>query len=138
IPSDGVPIHTDPVLVQRILSILLSNAAKFTSEGRITLRLYEREPETSSLGHRRRGMDVGGEVEDTGIGIAPEHQALIFEDFRQVDGSATRRFGGAGLGLSVARSLANLLGGDLTVESQLEAGAKFTLTLPSSVVRAGS
>lgn len=137
LPSEKVPIHTDPILAQRVLESLLSNAVKFTVEGTITLRLRVAEPEPSSVGHHRRGPDVVWEVEDTGIGIDEEHQALIFDDFRQADGSATRRFGGVGLGLTVARGLARRLGGNVQVESRRGEGAKFLFSLPSSVVRAG-
>lgn len=133
-----VPVHTDPVLVQRILQSLLSNAVKFAKDGSVFVRVKEVEPEDSSLRHYRRGPDVLWEVADTGIGIDLKDQELIFEDFRQADGSATRRFGGAGLGLAVARGLARRLGGDITVESKLGEGAKFTFRLPSSVVRAGA
>jgi signal transduction histidine kinase len=137
-PGESVPIHTDPVLVQRVLQCLLNNAVKFTPEGTVTLRLHVETPEPSSQQHYRRGLDVVWEVQDTGIGIAEKDHDLIFEEFRQADGSATRRFGGAGLGLAVARGLAQRLGGDVRVESTLGHGAKFILSLPSSVVRAGS
>lgn len=137
LPDESVLIHTDAVLVGRVLDILLANALKFTSEGTITLRVQSRDPEPSSTGHYRRGQEVEWEVIDTGIGLTEEEQAVIFDDFRQADGSATRRFGGAGIGLSVARGLARRLGGDVDVASEAGKGATFTLRLPSSVVRAG-
>jgi signal transduction histidine kinase len=138
-PPDRVPIHTDPVLVVRVLQSLLSNAVKFTSEGSVTLRvrLEEPAPEEQTTIYPR-GPDVVWEVADTGIGIAPADHEVIFQEFRQADGSATRRFGGAGLGLAIAREVAQRLGGDIRVESDLGTGALFHFSLPSSVVRAGA
>jgi signal transduction histidine kinase len=137
LPDEPIPIHTDPVLVDRILEALLQNAVKFTDEGSIRLTVQSREPEPLPGGHYRRGNDVVWEVHDTGIGIDPDHYGVIFEDFRQADGSATRRYGGAGIGLAVARGIARRLGGDVTVRSRPGEGSTFVLTLPSSVVRAG-
>jgi signal transduction histidine kinase len=71
-------------------------------------------------------------VSDTGIGIAPVDHARIFEDFKQLDNSPTRAYGGTGLGLSICRRLAQMIGGDISVQSQLGEGSKFTLTLPLS------
>lgn len=138
LPEERIPIHTDPVLVERVLRALLMNAIKFTQEGSITLSVSTQDPEPSPNGHYRRGCDVVWQVQDTGIGIEPENHSVIFEDFRQADGSATRRFGGAGIGLSVARGIARRLGGDVRVTSQPGKGSTFQLILPSSVVRAGA
>lgn len=124
-------IHSDPTLVLRILRSLLSNAVKFTREGTVTLRVrLQDRPETDAFD---RGPDVVWEVVDTGIGIAEGDFEVIFDEFRQVDGSATRRFGGVGLGLAVARGLARRLGGDINVRSAPGEGSTFSLTLPSSV-----
>lgn len=106
--------------VRIILGNLLSNAAKFTEHGAITVALT---PVAA-----RNAVDIT--VQDTGIGIAPEHHQLIFELFQQVDGSPTRRFGGMGIGLALARKLARLMEGELTVESNLGTGSIFKLTLP--------
>jgi signal transduction histidine kinase len=119
-----VAVHSDPVHVLRILKNLLSNALKFTPSGSVTVRL--------------RTVTVAGarvarwEVEDTGIGIAEEDQERIFDEFRQVDGSATRRFGGAGLGLALSRELAHRLGGRISLRSRVGEGATFSLELPAA------
>ncbi len=111
-------IETDAQRVQQILKNLLSNAFKFTERGTVSLTV---EPD-------RDGYSLA--VRDTGIGIAKNHHAAIFEAFQQADGTTNRRFGGTGLGLSISRDLAHMLGGELTVESELGAGSCFTLTLP--------
>ena len=109
----------DPYKLPLILRNLLSNAAKFTEEG--SIRVFS-TPSAS-------GDEIAIHVQDTGVGIAPEHCGTIFELFRQVDGSSTRRFGGMGIGLSLASQLAQLTGGTLSVKSALGEGAIFTLTL---------
>jgi len=111
-------LMTDGVKVRTILRNLIGNAAKFTRKGSITLRIVE---------ERSR---VRLEVEDTGIGIRAEDLQLIFEPFRQLDGSSTRTRGGVGLGLALARRLARTLGGDVRVESTPGAGSLFVLELP--------
>src|SRR5690606_17217122 len=102
--------------VLRVLHGLISNAMKFTTEGTITVRVRSEEPERSE-DTVYRGPLVVWEVADTGIGIDESNQEVIFEEFRQADGSATRKYGGAGLGLAVARGVARTLGGDIRVES---------------------
>jgi signal transduction histidine kinase len=117
-PNECITFASDAAKVRQVLVNLLSNAIKFTDEGEITL-----------ASHAEDGRVVF-EVGDTGIGIAPEHQERVFETFWQVDQSATRRAGGAGLGLSVSRRLARALGGDLSVESALGKGSRFRFWVP--------
>jgi signal transduction histidine kinase len=126
LPTD-VALATDPGKVRQILVNLLSNAVKFTPEGEVSLNVT------------RNGTAVHYQVRDTGIGIAPEHLDSIFNPFWQVENPSTRRIGGTGLGLSVTRRLARLLGGDVAVESALGKGSTFTVTLPmqSAPVKTG-
>ena len=117
VPADAPSMQGDRKKIVKILAALLANAYKF-SAGQV------------SLVTRFRDERVYFTVRDAGIGIAEAHHELIFEEFRQIDGSATRRYGGAGLGLSLARQLARLLGGDVHVHSVLGEGSAFTLELP--------
>jgi len=102
-------VNTDPLRLKQILLNLLSNAVKFTQRGSVTLRVACEE----LLGTSRLHCDVI----DTGIGMDDEQRARVFTPFTQGDGSTTRRFGGTGLGLSISRQLANLLGGDIVLQS---------------------
>jgi len=115
----GLCAHTDAVKLQQILTNLVANSIKFTAQGAVHVNVRELED-----------GDVLIEVRDTGIGIKPEHLELIFEEFRQVDGSSTRRFGGTGLGLAIARRLAEMLGASISVESAFGAGSTFSVRLP--------
>ena len=108
----------DPVRMSQILLNLLSNAIKFTETGEVCLRA------------RREGDTLVFSVHDTGIGIAPDVMARLFQPFEQADTSTTRRFGGTGLGLVISRRLAELMGGTLEVESVPGQGSTFTLRLP--------
>jgi signal transduction histidine kinase/PAS domain-containing protein len=114
------PITSDRQKVKQIMLNLLSNALKFTHHGAITMIVRTNRVERTLM----------LSVEDTGIGIAPDDQEKIFEDFRQLDNSPTRAYGGTGLGLSICRRLAEMLNGRITVESELGKGSTFTLTLP--------
>jgi signal transduction histidine kinase len=117
-PNETASFTSDAGKVRQVLVNLLANAIKFTDDGEIRLASHA-EPNC-----------VVFEVVDTGIGIAPEHQEQIFETFWQLDQSATRKTGGAGLGLSVSRRLARALGGDLNVESAIGRGSRFRFWLP--------
>jgi signal transduction histidine kinase len=118
VEADSSPLCTDKIKVKQILINLLSNAVKYTEEGTITI--------TS----RRRDGEVTVAVVDTGIGIPKEKQALLFQDFRQVDDSSTRLHGGTGLGLSISRRFARLMDGDITFESTEGVGSTFKVTIP--------
>jgi len=114
-----IVIKTDAAKVQQIVTNLVSNAVKFTDKGSVTIDVSPT---------KEGGCAIA--VKDTGIGIRREDLQLIFEEFRQVDGSSTRRYAGTGLGLAIARRFAHLLGGTITVESTVGVGSTFTLTLP--------
>jgi len=137
VPAERIPIHTDGSLVLRVLHSLIANAIKFTETGRVSVRVSTVEPEPGSTPLHSKGPEILWEVRDTGIGVDASMHEVIFDDFRQGDGSPTRRFGGTGLGLAIARGVARRLGGDIRVESELGKGACFLFSLPSSVVRAG-
>jgi signal transduction histidine kinase len=117
-PNAFSPIITDRDRFKQVLGRLLENAAKFTQEGKIILR--------GAL------VDSGVEVfvEDTGIGIEPEHQKVIFDGFRQVEEEDNRRYEGMGLGLYLSRRILELLGGKITVESEPGVGSRFRVWLP--------
>ncbi|MGH8177391.1 MAG: ATP-binding protein, partial [Steroidobacter sp.] len=125
-------MHTDSRRLQQIIKNLLSNALKFTQAGMVELRIYMASggwsARASSLAAAHRVVAIA--VKDSGIGIPQDRQQLIFDAFQQADGSTARKYGGTGLGLSISRQLAQLLGGDLQVQSQPGAGSTFTLYLP--------
>lgn len=120
------PLHTDREKLRQILLNLLSNAAKFTDAGVI------------AVSARRMGDAVEIAVSDTGIGMPAEALGYVFEEFRQVDMSSTRRHGGTGLGLAIVRRLTTLLGGKVTAQSDPGKGSTFTLTLPIALETAGA
>ena len=120
-PSQKTMIHTDPQRLKQIVTNLVGNSLKFTEKGHIEF-----------------GYDLAGNdkyifsVKDTGIGISPENQQLIFKRFSQVDGSHTRNYGGTGLGLTISKNLVELMGGKLWVDSTPGQGSTFYFTLPIS------
>ncbi len=123
-------IYTDVVRVKQIIKNLLSNAIKFTEKGSITVSIerFEKEEHESIKGKINKGIRF--RVTDTGIGISREEQSIIFEAFRQADGTTNRKYGGTGLGLSISRELARLLGGIITLKSKIGEGSVFSFILP--------
>lgn len=127
-------ISTDGHRLQHIVKNLLSNAFKFTEKGSVTLRISQADSAVISQlydGEMPFESMVAISVTDTGIGIAPDKQEIIFEAFQQADGTTNRQYGGTGLGLSICREFTRLLGGKLVLESKVDEGSTFTLYLPS-------
>lgn len=133
----GIPAYlfTDIQRVDQIIKNLMSNALKFTPSGSINITV--KRPSTANLKRLSSPIEslIAFCVSDTGIGISPEIQEKIFEAFQQADGSTSRKYGGTGLGLTISRDLAELLGGELTVISEQDKGAQFTLILPVNNVK---
>ena len=124
-------IISDQQRIDQIIKNLLSNALKFTEKGSISVNFELPDPEInlskSGLKHKQ---SIAISVKDTGIGIPEEKQEAIFEAFQQADGSTSRKYGGTGLGLSISRELANLLGGELQLQSREGKGTTFTIIIP--------
>jgi signal transduction histidine kinase/DNA-binding response OmpR family regulator/HAMP domain-containing protein len=116
--NDDVYLISDMQKCQHILQNLISNAVKFTEKGTVEIKTVQ------------ANNQVIISVADSGIGISADHLPHIFDEFRQADGSTSRKYGGTGLGLAIAKKYANLLGGNISVTSVLEKGSTFTLTLP--------
>ena len=114
-------LTVDPMRLRQILLNLLSNACKFTKEGEV--KLAARKVSNGS-------SFVEFAVSDTGIGMTPEQQARLFEEFSQAEATTAQKFGGTGLGLAISRKLARMMGGDVTVTSEPGKGSVFTLRLP--------
>ena len=121
-------INTDRIRLQQVLSNLLANSLKFTDKGYIEFG-YIDKPQVGNLLFF---------VKDSGIGIPDDKKVIIFERFRQVDEGSTRKYGGTGIGLYITKHIVNLLGGEIWVESQLDAGSTFYFTIPYSSVKESS
>ena len=122
-PRSLPSLKSDRQKVKQIVLNLLSNALKFTPAGSVTI----------SATHNGKGRMVDIAIRDTGVGIPPDDQSKVFEDFRQLDSSPARGYGGTGLGLSICRRLSQMLGGTIELESELGRGSTFTLRLPARV-----
>jgi PAS domain S-box-containing protein len=120
----------DALRLQQVLINLGGNAVKFTSQGQVVLAMKK-------LSHTESSVTVQFTVQDTGIGIAPEHQQHIFNGFSQAEGSTTRRFGGTGLGLAISKRLVGLMGGDIEISSTPGVGSTFAFVLDMKTVELG-
>lgn len=120
VPGDDMTMRTDPMKVRQVLLNLISNAVKYTDHGAVRLSTEAVDGQVHFV------------VDDTGIGVSPEHLDRIFEPFWQVEQTTTRRAGGTGLGLAVTRQFVDLLGGSITVNSEMGGGSSFRVTLPRS------
>jgi len=115
-------IHSDPTRLRQILINLIGNAVKFTAQGSVTVRVSCPKPESIR-------PELEFEIVDTGVGLSPEQQQRLFQPFAQADLATTRRHGGTGLGLAISKKMAQLLGGDITVESAPDSGSSFRLVI---------
>ena len=136
--SENAPadIHVDRKRVEQIIKNLLSNAVKFTEKGGVTVEFTR---PAGDVDLSRSGLDrknaIAIAVKDTGIGISPKDQKIVFEAFQQAEGGTARQYGGTGLGLSISRELARLLGGEIQMESEVGKGSMFTLYLPIDIAK---
>src|SRR6185436_16043568 len=125
-PEVPAGVVGDPTRIQQILTNLVSNALKFTEHGHVVVAVQQDS-------RSERSTKLHFSVTDTGIGIPPEKHDLIFDAFRQADGSTTRRFGGTGLGLTISATLVRLMGGRIWVESAPGSGSTFQFTVALDV-----
>lgn len=131
-PQLPVQFSGDPVRVRQILVNLIGNAIKFTAKGEVLVTVGQEAPVYEK--NDMKYMDIAMSVKDTGIGIVREKIDAIFESFTQADSSTTRKFGGSGLGLTISRSLAELMGGNLRVKSEYGKGSVFTFRVALEIV----
>ena len=139
-PADVGSMRSDQTKVRQVLFNLLSNACKFTEKSVITLRVKkeERRMQNAESGQRAKGASIlhssfcllHFSVSDTRIGMTAEQTGKLFEAFSQADASTNRKYGGTGLGLAISRKFCQMLGGDITVQSEAGKGSTFTATLP--------
>ncbi len=126
----GARYRADAIRLRQMLSNLVSNAVKFTAQGFVDI-------EADEVGRDQRGAILEFSVRDSGIGISPSQQSLLFQPFSQADSSTTRDFGGTGLGLSIVRRLAEMMDGEVGVDSQPGLGARFWFRIRAGIVDAG-
>jgi urea transport system substrate-binding protein len=135
-------IYADSAKLRQALLNLASNAAKFTDRGKITINVWKEEAkalpaenseELSEIGSRCQNPAIVFQVTDTGIGMTEDQVSRLFGAFAQADDSTTRRYGGTGLGLTISRKFCQMMGGDITVESEFDCGSTFTIRLPIAV-----
>jgi len=126
-PFTGKKLLGDPVRLRQAIMNLLSNAVKFTNNGKVKLL-------TSVIASNDKYATINFEIKDSGIGMSTEQIANIFEPFMQADNSITRRFGGTGLGLAITKSIIEMMGGTLEVESELHVGSRFSFTLTFTLI----
>jgi len=119
---ENITLYGDPIRIRQIMLNLVGNAIKFTDHGHVKVSVRKKTEEGNTL--------LLCEVEDTGIGIKKEQHEQVFEHFRQADSSISRRFGGTGLGLPISKKLAQIMGGDILISSEIGKGSLFTLLLP--------
>ncbi|MCI0359426.1 MAG: ATP-binding protein [Planctomycetaceae bacterium] len=140
--SENLPesMLTDPKRLEQIIKNLLFSAFKFTQHGAVSLNVHSVMSgwSTDHKDLNRAAHVLAFEVADTGIGISPEKQQIIFEAFQQIDGSASGNSGGAGLGLAISHELSRLLGGEIRVASNPGRGSTFTLYLPQTYSPSGA
>ena len=120
---DVVSVYADPLRLRQALLNVGGNANKFTDKGSVTVVVDHEEADA------RRWVRF--RVSDTGIGMTPEQAGRLFQDFVQADASTARKYGGTGLGLAITRRLCNMMGGEITVESEPGVGSTFTIRLPA-------
>jgi len=143
-PPELPVVHTDAEKLKQVLQNLINNAIKFTEKGNVTVsaRYLNGSRVGESSWRQEKGDSQNGVVElkvsDTGVGIAKEHFSVIFERFRQVDSSETRRYGGVGIGLYVVKKFTELLGGKVEVQSEAAKGSTFTVTIPCESYRSAA
>ena len=125
----GGLMHADVTRVRQCLFNLLSNASKFTQQGKITLMVLRDKKDDWEWVHFQ--------VADTGIGMTKEQMQKLFQAFSQADASTTRKYGGTGLGLAISKRFCQMMGGDITVTSEPEKGSTFTMHVPAQVVKQG-
>jgi CheY-like chemotaxis protein len=124
----------DDARLRQVLANLVSNAVKFTGAGTVEVLVAAELASAAAAPGAQAEWRITFAVRDTGIGIAPEHHAMLFKPFSQVDESTTRRYGGTGLGLAISQNLVQLMGGEITVKSASGCGSEFKFTIPAQAV----